>query len=46
MAKYCGKCGSRLDEATGLCPSCDAAKIKQQSENLKVSEASAQEKSR
>lgn len=43
MAKYCGKCGSRLDEATGLCPSCDAAKIKQQSENLKVSEASAQE---
>lgn len=43
MAKYCGKCGSRLDEVTGLCPSCDAAKIKQQSENLKVSEASAQE---
>lgn len=29
MADYCGKCGSRLDEATGLCPNCDAAKIKQ-----------------
>lgn len=29
MANYCGKCGSRLDEATGLCPNCDAAKIKQ-----------------
>lgn len=28
MAKYCGKCGSKLDEATGLCPNCDAAKIK------------------
>ena len=29
MAKFCGKCGSKLDEATGLCPSCDAEKIKQ-----------------
>ena len=29
MAKFCGKCGSRLDEATGLCPNCDAEKIKQ-----------------
>ena len=29
MAKFCGKCGSRLDEATGLCPNCDAKKIKQ-----------------
>lgn len=29
MANYCGKCGSKLDEATGLCPNCDAAKIKQ-----------------
>ncbi len=24
MSKYCDKCGSRLDEATGFCPSCDA----------------------
>ena len=29
MAKFCGKCGSRLDEATGLCPNCDAEKIKE-----------------
>lgn len=26
MAKFCGKCGSKLDEITGLCPSCDAEK--------------------
>lgn len=29
MANYCGKCGSKLDETTGLCPNCDAAKMKQ-----------------
>lgn len=29
MAKFCGKCGSRLDDATGLCPNCDAEIIKQ-----------------
>lgn len=23
MAKFCGKCGTRLDEITGLCPRCD-----------------------
>ena len=23
MAKYCGKCGSKLDELTGICPFCD-----------------------
>lgn len=23
MAKFCGKCGSALDEQTGLCPNCD-----------------------
>lgn len=28
MAKFCGKCGARLDEQTGLCPHCDADKIK------------------
>lgn len=28
MAKYCGKCGSKLDE-TGLCPNCDAVQKKQ-----------------
>lgn len=28
MAKFCGKCGAKLDEATGLCPNCDADKLK------------------
>lgn len=27
MAKFCGRCGSRLDEETGLCPRCDAARL-------------------
>lgn len=27
MAKFCGKCGSRLDETTGLCPNCDAEQL-------------------
>lgn len=30
MAKFCGKCGAKLDETTGLCPNCDAEKIKEQ----------------
>lgn len=32
MAKFCGKCGAKLDEATGLCPNCDAEKIRTQAE--------------
>ena len=24
MAKFCGKCGAKLDERTGLCPNCDS----------------------
>lgn len=28
MAKYCKKCGTQLDDDTGLCPKCDAKKIK------------------
>lgn len=28
MAKYCKKCGTQLDEETGLCPKCDAKEIK------------------
>lgn len=32
MAKFCGKCGTKLDEATGLCPNCDADKLNKQSE--------------
>ena len=27
MAKFCGKCGSRLDVDTGLCPHCDQEKL-------------------
>lgn len=27
MAKFCGKCGSRLDLETGSCPNCDREKI-------------------
>lgn len=30
MAKFCGRCGARLDEKTGFCPTCDAEKIIQQ----------------
>lgn len=29
MAKFCGHCGSRLDETTGLCPICDQEKLQQ-----------------
>ena len=25
MAKFCGKCGTKLDEHTGLCPKCNAS---------------------
>lgn len=28
MDKYCVKCGARLNETTGMCPNCDAEKIK------------------
>lgn len=30
MANFCGKCGSRLDKATGLCPKCDADNLNKQ----------------
>lgn len=30
MGKFCGKCGSKLDEKTGLCPNCDADKLNSQ----------------
>lgn len=32
MAKFCGKCGTKLDEVTGLCPNCDADKRNRQTE--------------
>lgn len=28
MAKFCGKCGKKLDEDTGLCPNCDVDRLK------------------
>lgn len=28
MAKFCGKCGTKIDQSTGLCPKCDAEKLK------------------
>lgn len=32
MAKFCKKCGSKLDEASGKCPNCDADKLNKQTE--------------
>lgn len=32
MPKFCGKCGSKLDEKTNLCPKCDATEIAKQKE--------------
>lgn len=29
MAKFCGKCGNRLDEATGLCPNCEFVQMRE-----------------
>lgn len=29
MANFCGKCGTRLDERTGLCTNCDSSPIKE-----------------
>ena len=38
MAKFCGKCGSKLNE-NGLCPNCDSAKIAMEKERqMKVIE--------
>lgn len=44
MAKFCGKCGSKLDEATGFCPKCDAAQIKRHYDKIKETETPVQEK--
>ena len=33
MAKFCGKCGTRLDEATGLCPNCTLNQTNSQQNN-------------
>lgn len=44
MEKFCGKCGSKLDEATRLCPNCDADKIKQRYNKTKETEIPVQER--
>lgn len=38
MAKFCGKCGAKLDENTGLCPNCDADKLDKQTKKLEYIE--------
>lgn len=42
MAKFCGKCGRRLDETTGLCPNCVADKIENGSAQEKLNKTSEQ----
>lgn len=39
MAKFCGKCGAKLDEAAGLCPNCDADKLNKKTELPEADEA-------
>lgn len=36
MAKFCGKCGAKLDETTGLCPNCNAEDAEKISEQEKM----------
>lgn len=43
--KYCGKCGSKLDKKTGLCPNCDDNQIRSrrhQNEKFKVTDNNSQ----
>lgn len=40
MAKFCGKCGSKLDEATGLCPNCNSDKLNKQTQKAESIEKS------
>lgn len=42
MAKFCGKCGSKLDENTGLCPNCDMQKKQRKKYNRRVRKAEQQ----
>lgn len=44
MTKFCGKCGAKLDETTGMCPNCDTDKIKQQAEKFTKSVQKREEK--
>ena len=41
MAKFCGKCGSKLDEHTGVCPFCDKKNNKETYENTQKNHISA-----
>ena len=41
MAKFCGKCGSPLDES-GVCPKCDAQKVIETEKTTAADEAYAQ----
>ena len=43
LAKFCGKCGSRLDENTGLCPNCDALKLQKHYNKIKETGTPVQE---
>ena len=38
MAKFCGKCGSRLDVDTGLCPHCGQEKLETTQDLPKIEE--------
>ena len=40
MSKFCGKCGRKLDEKTGLCPNCDANKLLEKKRSGAVGETS------
>ena len=33
---FCAKCGSRLDEKTGLCPECDKSRLKKANRKRKL----------
>lgn len=35
MAKFCGRCGAKLDQETGLCPNCDLCKQKKREKSDK-----------
>ena len=36
MAKFCGKMCKKLDETTGMCPNCDAEKIKKKFDQIQL----------
>ncbi len=38
MARFCGNCGSKLDEKTGVCPKCNVKKIQKRGKSLNKKE--------